>query len=178
VSIVCGQDQYAGTAPGTAGPGNLAGLAFSASGTLYAVDVIYDQILTIDTTTGTATVVGPVGFEGVQSLGFTGGVFLGRVDIDVKPGADFKCRGALSVAILGSDTPDVTQIDRTTLSFEGLNVREKGNGTRSCDIKDVDGDGYSDLICDYQDATTDGTLTGQLLDGTSIEGSDTICVAH
>ena len=38
--------------------------------------------------------------------------------------------------------------------------------------------GYDDLVCQYQDTLTEGTLTGELLDGTAIEGTDTVCVVH
>jgi hypothetical protein len=178
INATTGAATAVGTAPGTAGPGNVVGLTFSPSGTLYAAVAFPDQLLTIDTATGTATVVGPVGVDGLDALAFTDGVSLVGVDIDVKPGVDSKCLGTLPVAILGSDTLDVTEIDQTTLSFEGLSVREKGDRAPSCNIKDVDGDGYLDLICQYQDTTTDGILNGQLLDGTPIEGSDTICVAR
>jgi hypothetical protein len=101
---------------------------------------------------------------------------LERVAIDAKPGSDPKCGGAIPVAILGSDELDVTQIDQTTLAFEDLVVRERPNGWLLCDLSDVNRDGFVDLLCHYQNATTDGTLTGALLDGTRIEGSDTICV--
>lgn len=103
---------------------------------------------------------------------------LWRFDIDIKPGSDRDCRGAIPVAILGNDTLDVTQIDPATLSFEGLDVREKGNGALSCHAEDINGDDFADLVCQYQDATTEGTVTGELLDGTPIEGADIFCVVH
>ena len=99
-----------------------------------------------------------------------------QVDIDAKPGTEPDCGGAVPVAILGSDTLDVTQIDPTTLSYEGLDVRQRNNGSLFCRVKDVNSDGYDDFLCQYQDMTTDGMLTGELLDGTPIEGFDTICV--
>lgn len=101
-----------------------------------------------------------------------------QVGIDVKPGTEPGCGGAVPVAILGSDTLDVTQIDPATLSYEGLDVRQRGNGSLMCRVKDVNGDGYDDFLCQYQDTTTDGMLTGELLDGTPIEGVDTICVVN
>jgi len=100
------------------------------------------------------------------------------VTIDIKPGSDPVCNGAIPVAILGSVTLDVIQIDQTTLSFEGLDIRERGNGALSCNIRDTNRDGFADLVCQYQDTTTEGTLTGELLDGTPIEGADTFCVVH
>jgi len=100
------------------------------------------------------------------------------VAIDIKPGSAPVCNGTIPVAILGSDTLDVIQIDQTTLSFEGLGVRERRNGALSCNIRDVNRDGYTDLVCRYQDTTTEGTLTGELLDGTPVEGADTFCVVN
>jgi hypothetical protein len=99
-----------------------------------------------------------------------------QVDIDAKPGTEPDCGGAVPVAILGSDTFDVTQIDPTTLSYEGLDVRQRNNGSLFCRVKDVNSDGYDDFLCHYQDMITYGMLTGELLDGTPIEGFDTICV--
>lgn len=100
------------------------------------------------------------------------------VGIEIKPGSDSDCRGVIPVAILGSATFDVSQIDTNTLSFQGLDVRNRGNGALSCGIEDVNLDGYSDFMCQYTNGDTDGVVTGRLLDGTRIEGSDTFCVAH
>ena len=88
------------------------------------------------------------------------------------------CGGIIPVAIFGSDTLDVIQIDQTTLSFEGEGVRVRGNGVLSCGIRDANSDGYDDLVCRYDDSTTEGTLTGELLDGTPIEGADTFCLGN
>ena len=54
--------------------------------------------------------------------------FVEFVTVDIKPGSDGKCNAVIPVAILGSDTLDVTQIDPNTLSFAGVNARERGNG--------------------------------------------------
>ncbi|KPK34321.1 MAG: hypothetical protein AMJ65_18435 [Phycisphaerae bacterium SG8_4] len=82
------------------------------------------------------------------------------------------------MAILASDTLNVSQIDPATLTYDGLAVRERSNSSLSCRIEDIDGDGYSDPICQYQDALADRTLTGELLDGTPITGTDPVCVLH
>ena len=100
------------------------------------------------------------------------------VAIDVKPGGEPTCGGAVPVAILGSDTLDVTQVDPATLSYEGLDVRQRENASLKCRVEDVNRDGYDDFLCQYQDTTTTGLLTGALLDGTPIEGYDTICVVN
>jgi hypothetical protein len=110
------------------------------------------------------------------------------VDIDIKPGSDPNCfnvngRGVVPVAILGSGTFDVANVDQTTLSFGGLAVRVRGNHYPQCNGEYVNGDGFLDLVCQFEDdagAWTAGeesaTLSGQLLDSTPIEGSDTICL--
>lgn len=101
-----------------------------------------------------------------------------NVGVDITPGNDAVCGGVIPVAVLGSDTFDVTQIDPETLGFQGLDVRSRGNDALSCDVKDANSDGYADLVCQYKNDSTDGVVTGRLLDGTPIEGSDTFCVAH
>ena len=120
-----------------------------------------------------------------------------EVDIDIKPGSFPNClnvngHGVIPVAILGSNTFDVTQIDISTLKFAGLNVRVKGNSSPQCSAEDVTGDftnpagapdGYEDLICQFVDdpsvwSPDNGfaSLTGALYDETAIQGSDTICI--
>jgi hypothetical protein len=116
------------------------------------------------------------------------------VDIDIKPGSypnsfNLNGNGVVPVAILGSDSFDVAEIDDSTLSFAGMDVRVKGNGSPQCSVADVSGsnvpygepDGYSDLVCQFVDdpATWSpdngiATVTGSLNDGTPFEGSDTI----
>lgn len=119
------------------------------------------------------------------------------VDIDIKPGSYPNCfnvngHGVIPVAVLGSDTFDVTQIDINTLNFAGLDVRVKGNSSPQCSVEDVSGDftdpagapdGYDDLVCQFVDDPSvwspgDGiaSLIGALYDETAIEGSDAICI--
>ena len=122
-----------------------------------------------------------------------------EVVIDIKPGSypnaiNKNGKGVIPVAILGSADFDVTQIDVSTLSFAGLAVRVKGNDQPQCSVEDVSGDfttpegapdGYLDLVCQFVDdpatwTVGDGeaTLTGQLLDGTPFEGTDSIKVVQ
>ena len=101
-----------------------------------------------------------------------------EVDIKVRPGSDNACNGVLPIAILGSDVFDVSQIDPHTLSFEGLDIRKNGQAELSCNIEDVNYDGYADFICRYSNGATSGTMSGELLDGTPIAGAGSYCVAH
>ena len=111
------------------------------------------------------------------------------VTIDIKPGADPNCmningHGVIPVAILGNAEFDVQTIDQTTLSFAGLEIWQKKKGDLQCHLEDTNIDGYWDLICQFEDDTTkwmpdsetEATLTGNLLDGTAFEGTDSICL--
>jgi hypothetical protein len=112
-----------------------------------------------------------------------------RVTIVIKPGADQNCikingRGTIPVAILGSAKFDVLQIDRTSLSFAGLGVREDRKDRLRCRKKDTNIDGYWDLVCRFEDdkakwapdSETEATLTGNLLDGNAFEGTSSFCL--
>jgi len=109
---------------------------------------------------------------------FTGPTLvLEYVGVDIKPSSDTSCNAVIPVAVLGSDTLDATLIDASTLSFVGVSARQTGNGTLSCNVSDVNDDGHMDLLCQYTNATAEGTVTGELYDGTAIQGSDIYCVS-
>ena len=109
------------------------------------------------------------------------------IAIDIKPGSDDNClningHGIIPVAVLGSAEADVTKIDQASLALAGLGLRVRGNAPY-CAIDDVNADGWPDLICHFEDDATawqpvDGfaQLTGQLVDGTPVAGSDGICL--
>jgi len=112
------------------------------------------------------------------------------VDIDIKPGSDPNCfnndgNGVIPVAILGSASFDATQVDPLTLSLDGQSVKTKGNGAPQASVEDVNNDGFDDLVVKiidtdgtYTVGTVTATLTGQLFDGVSIVGSDSICITQ
>ena len=111
-----------------------------------------------------------------------------NVSIDIKPGSDPNCfningHGVIPVAINGGEGFDVYEIDFDTLSFGGLDVRVRGNRGPLCSIEDWNGDGYLDMVCQFDDnpdnwtpGEDSATLTGTLLDGTPFEGTDSICI--
>jgi len=113
-----------------------------------------------------------------------------EIDIDIKPGSDPNCfninsHGVIPVAIRGSDTIYVTDIDQGSLSFGGLEVRIRGNKGPLCRVDYSDGDEYLDLVCQFEDNSDfwnpgdgEATLTGTLMDGTEFEGTDSICVTQ
>jgi hypothetical protein len=112
------------------------------------------------------------------------------VTIDIKPGSfpntiNLGSNGYVRVAILS--TPDLNAspatIDLSSLRFASAKAKLKGNGTFLSTLEDVNHDGILDLVIQFStDALviTDGdvpvTLTGTLLDGTPLAGSDTIRV--
>jgi hypothetical protein len=110
------------------------------------------------------------------------------VEIDIKPGSDPNCfnvngHGVIPVAVLGGDSLDVIDVDISTLSFGGLAVRMRGNKGPICGYEDSNDDGIQDLVCQFEDdpsawnvGSGSATLSGELLDGSPFEGSDSICV--
>jgi hypothetical protein len=110
------------------------------------------------------------------------------VNIDIKPGSDPNCfnlngHGVIPVAILGSSEFDVTQIEPYSLSFAELKARVRGKKGPLCHYEHVNDDGYLDMVCQFEDNVEywvpgEGVadLTGELMDGTEFEGTDSICV--
>lgn len=111
-----------------------------------------------------------------------------HVEVDIKPGSDPNCfsingHGVIPAAVLGNADFDVSQIDLSSVAFGGLAVRVRGNKGPLCSIEYSNDDAYLDLVCHFEDdagnwGAGDGEamLTGELIDGTPFEGTDSICV--
>ena len=116
-----------------------------------------------------------------------------EVEIYIKPGSEPNpinplSRAVVPVAILGSDTFDVTDVDVTTLAF-GPDGAPPALDLANPFVfwlshRDVNGDGENDLLSYFQTENTgiamgdaEACLTGKTLEGTPIEGCDAIVTA-
>jgi len=121
-------------------------------------------------------------------LVFSASAVCDDVTVDIKPDSaenpvNVKGNGVLPVAVLGNDTLDVTDINQTMILLNDTCAPIR------CSYEDVNGDGYEDLVIKFDaqcvagllDSCNDGDivaleLTGELLDGTPIAGSDDVRV--
>jgi hypothetical protein len=107
-----------------------------------------------------------------------------EITIDIKPGKtpnslNLKSRGVISVAILGSETLDVADVDVSTLTFapnRAAPVHRKGGHP-----EDVNDDGLVDLVSHFYTqesgiafGASEACLSGKLLDATPFEGCDAV----
>jgi hypothetical protein len=111
------------------------------------------------------------------------------VAIDIKPGSDPNCfnndgTGVIPVAILGSSSFDVRNIDAGSVKLKSLPVKVVGKSNEPlAHYEDANYDGYEDLVVQIEDndrvfAVGDAAaeLTGKLYDRTDIQGTDAICI--
>jgi len=110
------------------------------------------------------------------------------IAIDIKPGSAQNViqplsRGVIWVAILGSQDFDVSTVDGTTLAFgKAAPVHDLGDpAVFAAHLRDVDGDGFTDLVSHYRTAETGieagdlgACLSGETLEGASFLGADTV----
>jgi hypothetical protein len=111
-----------------------------------------------------------------------------KATIDIKPGSDVNTinlgsNGVIPVAILSTENFDATQVDPETVMLAGAGVAVKGKGSKLLSNKeDVNGDGLNDLVVKVVTSNLDlgqfqegwAILTGEMYDGTLIEGKDTV----
>lgn len=108
-----------------------------------------------------------------------------EVGIDIKPSSfpnsiNSESRGKIPVAILSSEAFDApSQVNATSLTFGKTGDEQSLAFCRGSE--DVNGDGLLDLVCHFYTQRTSfqsgdpvGILRGKLLDGTRIEGQDSV----
>jgi len=110
------------------------------------------------------------------------------ITIDIKPGSDvnpinLRSQGTTPVAILGTETFDVTTVDVTAVRFAGAPIRVKPNGTLQYSYEDVNDDGIIDLVMhfstqalDLDENSTEATLTGVGGEDRCIAGTDSVVI--
>lgn len=94
---------------------------------------------------------------------------------------NLKSNGVAPVAIFGSATFDVHQIDPLTIRLADAPVKLKKNGQPMVSYEDVNGDSFIDIVVhvitkDLQLTanSTKANLEGKLIDGIIIKGSDSV----
>jgi probable HAF family extracellular repeat protein len=109
-----------------------------------------------------------------------------EVTIDIKPGGEPNSinkngRGVIPVAVFGSPDFIIKDIDPASLRLEGLlKIKTNQNGILLVNYENVNEDEYEDLVVQFEnddifsEDDTIATLTGNLNDGTSIIGTDSI----
>jgi hypothetical protein len=157
------------TVVGDTGVMSFGSLAFGPDGMLYAGGSNRDggNLYRIDTADGSATLVGPTGFEGVTGLTLVTRHFI-TASLDIKPGScpnplntipydrlpedQLSRKGAvLPVAVLGSNDFDVQNIDPSTVRLMGVEALR--NGFEDVAAPVVDGE-----ECECTTAGTDGFM--------------------
>lgn len=150
----------------------------------YVTNIFSADVSVIDAATNTVADTVPVGFlpEGIAITPSVEPPVINAA-IDVRPFSrknriQPRSRGFVQVAILGSQEFDALQVDIPSVRFGPSGATAKGSFSRAAD---TNRDGFTDMILllgirgsGIQCGDTEATLTGELLSGEPITGTDTI----
>ena len=107
-------------------------------------------------------------------------------NIDIKPESypnsiNLSSNGVVPVAIFGSNTFDVHQINLSSVTFAHAPIKARGRDRLMTSYEDVNGDGFTDVVIHVITETlqltptnTKAELNGFLLDGREIKGSESV----
>ena len=170
----------------------------------YTITVTVDATTAAGTITNAATVTSDADDPVPRNNDVTvETVVIELVNIDIHPGSfpnsiNSCSKGAIPIAILGSASLDVTDIDPDTLAFAGAGIKMVGKtGRLLCSVEDVSGpppgpggaddpsgvpDGFSDLVCHFvtvdlaaiSPGDTSASVQGAFLSGGAFVGTDSI----
>ncbi|MBI3934365.1 MAG: hypothetical protein HY316_06705 [Acidobacteria bacterium] len=151
-----------------------------------------DRILLTATllTNGKVLIAGGLNSSGVLlSAELYNAILTLTVSIQIKPPAtppvpiNLGSGGVVPVAILSSPTFDATTVNPTTVTLSGAAVALKGKGTPMTSVKDVNADGFPDLVVQVStdalqltDTAVEAVLTGQTFAGQQIQGSEAVVI--
>lgn len=111
-------------------------------------------------------------------------------DIDIKPGdpensLNLHSNGKTSVAIIGSTSIDVLQIDPISIKLAGSQVLLKGKGKPMISFEDVNGDSIIDLVAHVQTNvmqlninSTEAIINASTFGGVAITGKDYVNIVQ
>ena len=110
-----------------------------------------------------------------------------EVSVDVRPGGtgciNPKLNGVIPAAFLGSDRFNAALVVVDNSLKLGSLAPRMHDDQPQCSLQDVNADGYMDLICQFQNTSSNWTpgqtsvaLSGTLRNGLSVSGTDTVCV--
>ena len=133
----------------------------------------------------------PCNFFSAANMKFD--ALISEVDIDIKPGSDLNTinmcsMGVIPIAIFGSDTFDVADIDVSKLRLGdgtpggGSAIKMVGKAQKElCSTEDIDLDGFYDLECkfvtidlDLAEGATEAMVLGTTIDGDDFIGTDSV----
>ena len=123
---------------------------------------------TVVVTIEVGSVLQAISLQPGASAGLVNGVAAILVGVNIKPDKiNLKGNRVIPVALLGSDTLDVSQIDLGTLTFGPAKANPKGRFK----FEDANGDGVIDLVLDFHTRDIGASLDDILLCLTGETGS-------